>query len=307
MRPRSNVPRPSALTAIMLGLLALAALSFSLWIAYDGASDRTVLQAERSRRLASTKRGEALPDTPDLADLAGRLKQHGLVAGAPVFIRIFKREFELELWMKRDDRFERLGIYPICRFSGELGPKLVEGDQQSPEGFYTIDRRSMNPQSRWHRAFNLGFPNALDRAHGRTGSFLMVHGGCSSVGCYAMTNPVIDELWRLVDASLRAGQKSVHVHVFPFRMTADNLDKRSRHAWNGFWRELKPGYDAFEATRLPPKVTVCAGHYQIERTTDDRVAAGEVAAQCGRQAAMVPDAGQGKADIHAQARPKLSP
>ena len=82
----------------------------------------------------------------------------------------------------------RFATYPICLWSGRLGPKLREGDRQAPEGFYTVSAEQLNPNSRWHRSFSLGFPNAFDQAHGRTGSFIMVHGGCPSIGCYAMTD-----------------------------------------------------------------------------------------------------------------------
>ena len=172
------------------------------------------------------KRGVALPGTPDLDGLKARLAAFGANAGAPVFIRIFKREFELEVWLRNGDRFQLFATYPVCRWSGELGPKLVEGDGQSPEGFYTVDRGAMNPASRWYRSFNLGFPNVLDRAHGRTGSLLMVHGGCSSVGCFAITDPGVGEIWRLMQAAHRAGQRLVHVHVFPFRMSEEALAQR---------------------------------------------------------------------------------
>lgn len=238
---------------------AVAALLLGREVLLDW--DRIDIEAERSRRLAQATLGVALPGTPDLSDLAGRLSAHGLASGAPVFIRIFKREFELELWLKRDDRFHRFAIYPICRWSGRLGPKLVEGDAQAPEGFYTVDAKALNAASRWHRSFNLGFPNMFDRAHHRTGSFVMVHGGCSSVGCYAMTDAVVDEIWRLVTAALKAGQTRFHVHVFPFRMTDENLARRSHLRWAAFWRGLKRGHDAFEATLLPPKVSVCRGRY----------------------------------------------
>ena len=290
----------------MLLALLSAGLLLYIWHWQSGDPDRSRINAERSRRLALVKRGETLPATPDLADLAGRLARNGLAFGAPVFIRIFKREFEFELWIKRDDRYHRLAIYPICRYSGELGPKLAEGDHQSPEGFYTIDRRAMNPHSRWYRAFNLGFPNVLDRAHGRTGSFLMVHGGCSSVGCYAMTNGVIDELWRLVDAALRAGQKTVHVHVFPFRLSEESLRARAGHPASGFWADLKAGYDAFEDTGIPPRVTACMGHYQVERQTEERATAGEVVAQCGKPAAGTDPARDGRNTVQPVSKGKLS-
>jgi murein L,D-transpeptidase YafK len=242
-------------------IAAAAALLLSRDVMRDW--DRFRIEAERARRLAYAAHGTALPGTPNLDDLAGRLEAHGLKLGAPVFVRIFKREFELELWMKRDDVFQRFAIYPICRWSGELGPKLAQGDSQAPEGFYTVDAKALNPNSRWHRSFNLGFPNAFDRAHKRTGTFLMVHGGCSSIGCYAMTDPVIDEIWRLVSAALKGGQPRLHVHIFPFRMSDENLSLRSHMQWAPFWRDLKRGYDAFEETHLPPRISVCHGRYAV--------------------------------------------
>jgi murein L,D-transpeptidase YafK len=230
-------------------------------------------------RRSYAKAGSPLPGTPDLDRLDERLKAHGLEPGAPVFIRIFKLEFELELWMKRGERFERFAVYPVCRWSGGLGPKLAEGDWQAPEGFYTVDARALNPSSRWHRSFNLGYPNAFDRAHGRTGSYLMVHGGCSSIGCYAMTDPVIDEIWGLVTAALRKGQPRFHVHVFPFRMSEERLAERRNAPWAAFWSDLKPGFDAFEATGLPPKVSVCQGRYAVAPA--DPAVAGAAAIEVG--------------------------
>lgn len=263
--------RRIGIAGVLVVLAVVAGLVLWRWPPVD--PDGAYLSAERSRRLAEARHGQVLEGTPDLTRLAERLQAKGLKLGAPAFIRIFKREFELELWLRSGDRFELFATYPICRFSGELGPKLVEGDRQSPEGFYTVDARALNPRSRWHRSFNLGFPNAFDKAHGRTGSFLMVHGGCSSVGCYAMTNPVIDEIWRIVEASLKRGQTTMHVHVFPFRMTQEALEARRQHRWAGFWQQLKPGYDAFETTRLPPRVGVCDGAYRVAAARGERPAA----------------------------------
>jgi murein L,D-transpeptidase YafK len=221
------------------------------------------LDRERAWRRSMARAGTPLPGTPDLAAFDRRLAERGLALGAPVFLRIFKLEFELEVWMKRGDRFELFATYPICRWSGGLGPKLYEGDRQAPEGFYTVDWGALNPHSRWHRSFNLGYPNALDRLYGRTGSYLMVHGGCGSIGCYAMTDPVIDEIWRLVTAALKGGQPRFHVHIFPFRMTEERIAERTRPQWEQFWRDLKAGYDAFEATKVPPRVSVCRGRYVV--------------------------------------------
>ncbi len=243
--------------AVFSGIVAAIIVGRNLLTDWDGLE----IEAERMRRLAQASVGSPLAGTPNLQDLAGRLSAQGLALGAPVFIRIFKREFELELWLKRGDRFQRFATYPVCRWSGSLGPKLLEGDSQAPEGFYTVDAKALNPNSRFHRSFNLGFPNVFDRAHNRTGSFVMVHGGCASIGCFAMTDPVVDEIWRLVTAALKGGQKRFHVHAFPFRMTEENLARRERAQWMSFWRDLKLGYDAFEATQLPPRIAVCGGAY----------------------------------------------
>ncbi|MFP3943971.1 MAG: L,D-transpeptidase family protein [Alphaproteobacteria bacterium] len=177
-------------------------------------------------------------------------------AGAPVFIRIFKRESELELWLKGESGYGLVKTYPICAWSGHLGPKLKQGDRQAPEGFYRVVARALNPASRFHLSFNLGYPNEYDRAHGRTGDWLMVHGNCVSIGCYAMTDRGIEEIYTLVEAALENGQPAVPVHIFPFRMTDANMARASRSRWIGFWRNLKTGYDLFERTKRPPDVRV---------------------------------------------------
>jgi murein L,D-transpeptidase YafK len=184
-----------------------------------------------------------------------------LKLGAPVLLRIFKREFELELWMQRDGRFVRFATYPICMYSGGLGPKLKQGDRQAPEGFYTVDSSQLNPNSKYHRSFNLGFPNLFDQAHGRTGSLLMVHGDCRSIGCYAMTDAVIDEIWTLITSALNSGQKRFQVQVFPFRMTDANMASHARFSDADYWGQLKAGYDLFNKEHLPPIVNVCRGQY----------------------------------------------
>jgi murein L,D-transpeptidase YafK len=187
--------------------------------------------------------------------LAALMRKKGLRRGDPIFIRIFKQEKELELWMRAGRKFTLLKTYPICRLSGHIGPKLRERDYQSPEGFYTVTRARLKPDSKYHRAFNLGFPNAYDRAWGRSGSFLMIHGGCRSVGCFAMTNKGVEEIYGLADAALSNGQKSFDVHIFPFRMSAVNMDKYAKHRWSSFWWNLKEGHDLFERSLLPPIVS----------------------------------------------------
>jgi murein L,D-transpeptidase YafK len=196
-------------------------------------------------------------------DLTRDLEALDLSFGAPVYLRVFKEERMLELWVKGDQRFVLFREYPICNYSGNLGPKLKEGDRQSPEGFYQVDRNALNPNSSYHLSFNLGFPNAFDRAHDRTGSFLMIHGACASIGCYAMTDAGIEEIYVLVEAALNAGQSQVPVHAFPFRMTKARLATETENRWHGFWQGLKTGYDAFEANGVPPQITVTNGRYRI--------------------------------------------
>lgn len=269
-------------TALILLALALLAGIAVVGLRYGPAvlSDASQIRLERAKRRLIHASGVPLPGTPDLSRLPERLSAHGVEPGAPILIRIFKMEFELELWMRRDARFHHVATYPICRYSGGLGPKLAEGDRQSPEGFYTVDRHALNPQSRWHRSFNLGFPNLYDRTHGRTGSFLMVHGGCSSIGCYAMTDPVVDEIWTLVTAALKRGQERFQVHVFPFRLTPAALDKRASHPSHAFWTALKPAYDLFETTQLPPRISVCRGAYRIVAGRDGDTGAAPIEAGC---------------------------
>lgn len=192
------------------------------------------------------------------------LGRKGMQAGAPIFIRIFKEESELEIWKARDDgRFYHYKTYPICNWSGELGPKLKQGDKQAPEGFYTVTRRQMNPNSKFHIAFNLGYPNTYDQAHGRTGNFLMVHGKCRSAGCYAMTDALIEEIYALAREAFESGQEDFQVHAFPFRMTQANMARHKKNKWYGFWKRLKQGYDHFELHRIPPNVVVCQRSYVV--------------------------------------------
>lgn len=191
------------------------------------------------------------------------LAQAGLQFADPVFLRIFKHENELELWVRRGERYELFRTWPICTWSGELGPKLRQGDRQSPEGFYSVGRSQLNPASRFHLSFNLGYPNAYDRAHGRTGDFLMVHGDCVSIGCYAMGDAQIEQIYTLVDAALKGGQSRVEVHVFPFRFDrSPHADWRS-HRWGEFWANLEQGFDAFESTRVPPRIDVQRQRYRV--------------------------------------------
>ncbi len=197
------------------------------------------------------------------AQLKIDMVKQGLSFGSPVYIRIFKEESQLEVWIQKGASFELFRAYPVCTWGqGTLGPKQKQGDGQAPEGFYFVKPGKLNPVSSYHLAFNLGYPNAYDRAHKRTGDFLMVHGNCVSIGCYAMTNEKIEEIYALIDAALRGGQSLFRTHIFPFKMTSQNMQKHKDSEWLEFWQNLKEGYDAFENNgHTPPNVEVKDGRY----------------------------------------------
>ncbi|WP_444946683.1 murein L,D-transpeptidase family protein [Microbulbifer sp. VTAC004] len=190
------------------------------------------------------------------------LTAQNLEYGAPIFIRIFKGSSTLELWMESNDgKFKLFKEYEICAYSGDLGPKEQEGDLQSPEGFYFVNAGRLNPWSQFHLSFNLGYPNKYDRLQGRTGSALMVHGDCVSIGCYAMTDTNINEIYTLATEALKGGQPFFRVHAFPFKLTDENLDKYRDHRWYEFWRNLQGGYKYFLVHGRPPNVEVEKGKY----------------------------------------------
>jgi murein L,D-transpeptidase YafK len=198
-------------------------------------------------------------------EMQGLLLQKNMPKDSQILVRVFKEESELEVW-KQDTsgHFQLLKIYPICRWSGELGPKKVQGDRQAPEGFYSITPGLMNPNSNYYLAINIGFPNAYDKSNNYTGAFLMIHGDCSSAGCYAMTDEQIGEIYSLARESFLGGQKEFQIQAYPFRMTAANLAKHRTNPNMPFWRMLKEGNDHFEVTHLEPKVDVCDRHYVFD-------------------------------------------
>jgi murein L,D-transpeptidase YafK len=239
-------------------LLASAAIACAIGLAgcqTDGMSPSTSARA-------------MAPLSPDMLAL---LEQKSMPKESPILVRIFKEEAELEVW-KQDaaGQYALLKTYPICRWSGELGPKIKEGDRQAPEGFYTITPGQMNPNSNWYLSFNLGFPNAYDRANGRTGAFLMVHGDCSSAGCYAMTDEQMGEIYALGREAFFGGQKSFQVQAYPFRMTAANLARHRNNPAMPFWRMIKEGNDHFEVTKQEPKVDFCEKRYVFAAESSGR-------------------------------------
>lgn len=225
----------------------VALLASSLWLAGCGSAPEL------------TPAEQPLPQ--ETVDLLGK---KGMSLKAPIFVRIFKEESELEVWKARDDgRYYHFKTYPICNWSGELGPKVVKGDKQAPEGFYSVKPAQMKPDSSFHVAFNLGFPNAYDKSLNRTGEYLMVHGKCKSAGCYAMTDALVEEIYALAREAFRGGQESFEVHAFPFRLTNEKLARFRTHKWHKFWSTLKDGYDYFETYRVPPRVAVCEHRYVV--------------------------------------------
>ena len=199
---------------------------------------------------------------PLSSTVVAQLRNMGSSPGEAMLIRLFKDESSLEVWKRtKGGTYKYFKTYEVCNWSGELGPKFKEGDRQAPEGFYTITPGLMNPNSSYYLAFNTGFPNKFDRAHGRTGSDLMIHGDCSSRGCYAMTDDQIAEIYALGREAFRGGQRNFQLQLYPFRMTAENLAKHRKSPHISFWRNLKEGYDAFEISKRLPSWDVCEGRY----------------------------------------------
>lgn len=207
---------------------------------------------------------------PIPAALVADMNEKGMSISSPVLVRIFKEESELEVWKRdRSGKFALLKTYPMCRWSGKLGPKTAAGDRQAPEGFYHVTAAMLNPQSQYHLSFNLGYPNRLEAALGYTGDSLMVHGACSSSGCFAMTDAGVAEIYAVVRDALRAGQPSVQVQSLPFRLTARNMARHRGDPNTAFWANLKEGYDIFEATRTPPQVSACGRRYVFNTVFPD--------------------------------------
>jgi murein L,D-transpeptidase YafK len=236
---------------VLRSLLAVAAIAAAAALAGCDSDKIPDISGRHMQPLS-----EAMLDELDVKNMAKE---------SAILIRIFKEESELELWKAdKSGRFALLRTYPICRWSGDLGPKTQEGDRQAPEGFYTVTPDLMNPNSHYHLAINTGFPNAFDRANGRSGASLMIHGDCASVGCYAMTDEQITEIYSLAREAFFGGQRSLQIQAYPFRMTPLNMARHRNSPHLVFWKELKEGYDHFEVTRKEPKVAVCDKHYVFD-------------------------------------------
>jgi murein L,D-transpeptidase YafK len=240
--------------SLLRALLASAAIAATITLAGCYA-DRTPSVNSRHMQPLSDK-------------MLTEIENKNMAIESAILIRLFKEESELEVWKEdKTGRFALLRIFPICRWSGELGPKIKAGDRQAPEGFYTITPGLMNPNSSYYLAINTGFPNAYDRANGRTGAFLMIHGDCASAGCYAMTDEQIAEIYALAREAFSGGQKTFQIQAYPFRMTPLNMAGHRNSPHMAFWKMLKEGYDHFEVTHLAPKVDVCERRYVFDAKT----------------------------------------
>ena len=239
-------------------VLSAAALAGALTPVRCLGEDGNQLPAKATKELPA-KATKELP--PELLSL---LRQKSMPKHSPILVRIFKEEAELEVWKKdATGHFQIVKTYPICRWSGDLGPKLHEGDRQAPEGFYTITSQLMNPNSNYYLSINTGFPNSFDKANGRDGAFLMVHGDCWSSGCYAMTDEQMGEIYALARDAL-LGQPSFQIQAYPFRLTPANLARHRTSPHMAFWKMLKIGNDHFETTHLEPNVYVCDRRYVFD-------------------------------------------
>ncbi len=238
-----------------------------------------VLIAGSTAMLAACDEGGAVDDLggmagsvrashPLSARMSALMQEKGVAQNSAVLIRTYKKEAEFEIWkMKPDGRYTHLKTFPMCRWSGQLGPKMAEGDRQVPEGFYKITPGQMNPRSEYYLSFNVGYPNAYDRAHGASGGSIFVHGACSSAGCFSMTDEQIDQIYAVAREAFNGGQQAIQMQSYPFKMNAENLAKYRNDPNIGFWSQLKEGADNFEVSKQDVNVGVCGRHYVFNTTT----------------------------------------
>jgi murein L,D-transpeptidase YafK len=262
-----SVARHWIVALVLLALSGVSQAAYALTIELkDVAPDRI----ERQR--AFSEGSLPLPGTPNIAGLDQRFREKAVTLAAPILIRIFKSESELEIWKLKGGTFVHFATYPICQWSGTIGPKVRTGDRQAPEGFYSLTYAQLRHVGRWPKSLHLGFPNLYDQSLARTGSSILVH-------------PVMDEIHLIASAAMDSGQDHIPVHVFPFRMTEANMQSNNASPWTAFWVNLKQGYDAFERTKKLPRVSVCDGKYQFE-DSDRPANTGPIIACSGMYAAL---------------------
>lgn len=268
------LPKLKSVCVFLFVLCAAQADSVCVWAAASRGDNWTIPPPALTSSAQNSVHQKVSPPTTPKADyimsqamprVKKELARKGLQLGQPVFMRIFKLAKQLELWLYSQGKYKLFKTYSICSYSGYIGPKLAEGDWQSPEGFYRVSGEQMNPKSRFHLSFNIGYPNRYDLVWSRTGSAIMVHGRCVSQGCFAMGNKQIEEIYLLAYQAFLAGQEDFSIHIFPFRMTRANLLKYRQSPWYDFWSNLAMGYKAFEQTHLVPKISTVKGRYVVEK------------------------------------------
>ncbi|MBB2961313.1 L,D-transpeptidase family protein [Methylobacterium sp. R2-1] len=229
----------------------VAAAAVALAMTLGACQDSAMLGGASSRSL-----------TPIPPETVALMQTKGMSQSDPILIRAFKKEAEMEVWKRGSNgQYALLKTFPICRWSGQLGPKLKQGDRQAPEGFYTITPGQMNPNSSYYLSFDVGYPNAIDRAKGGTGNYIMVHGTCSSSGCFAMTDASMAEIYAIAREAFNGGQRAFQFQSYPFRMTAANIAKFRNDPNAPFWKNLKEGSDYFETLKEEPRVAACGTKY----------------------------------------------
>jgi murein L,D-transpeptidase YafK len=207
--------------------------------------------------------------------LASRLKEMKLsLDDIHIILIAFKNEKELDLFVKgkAETKYKKLTTYDICRTSGELGPKRVQGDMQIPEGFYEIDK--FNPASTYYLSLGINYPNSSDKIISKRknlGGDIYIHGECVTIGCIPMTNDKIKEIYVFALQARQNGQKNIPVYIFPFRFTESNTAKfKEEYKFNkvllDFWDNLKAGYDKFYKNfeELKVRVNKGSGKYYIQ-------------------------------------------
>jgi len=190
-----------------------------------------------------------------------------------IFIRAYKIEEILEVWVKSPDasEYSLFRTWDICRTSGIPGPKRREGDFQIPEGFYHINH--FNPYSNFYLSLGVNYPNRSDRILGHKqalGGSIYIHGSCVTIGCIPITDDLIKELYVLAVEAKTNGQEKIPVHIFPSRLVGGSFinlcnDYQDEEELLEFWMNLKKGHDAFEMTHTLPVITVAEnGEYQVK-------------------------------------------
>lgn len=192
-----------------------------------------------------------------------------------ILVRVLKEEQQTELWVadRPGASYVLFKNYAICKQSGELGPKRRSGDMQMPEGIYVLDE--FNPNSRFHLSMHINYPNRSDLILGQQGNWgdnIFLHGRCSTIGCFPVTDAGMEEIYCLAVHARANGQQEIPFLSFPFRMDGDLEQMIASHnaqpATADFWRNLAPVYKQFEQDRQAPAVSVDAyGRYQLSGST----------------------------------------